>query len=231
MIWAISTVLSFCPPASADDFVASVEEVKPEYAALMAEAAWDWRPGDLIFMNGLNDFDDLLQQAEGGRWASVGILRPSSGGPRVVFVDGEEGVSERMLYELTDVRSDDEYAVYRVKGANGEGLGLLTNYVLLSAYGSPFDNLMLFGNGRFYGTELPFEAAMSEGYVLAEPRKLGDFTDLDSPLANALLSDWKAHPYCIAALSREDCWLEVRNIAVVTPGALLLSEKLERVYP
>ena len=232
-VLATLAAFAFGAPAWAqeDESLAGPELGQPDYSAIMAEAAWDWRPGDLIFVNGLNEFDELIRQAEGGEWASVGILRPSSGDPRVVFVDDKEGVTEVILYELTDMRSDDEYAVYRVKEAEGSGLGMLTNYSLFSAYGSPFDTLMLFGNGRFYNAELPFEAAMSEGYIIAAPRKLGDLTDLDSPLAEAILSDWKDHPYCVAALSVEDCWQDVQSIAVITPGALLSSESRERVYP
>ena len=59
---------------------------------MMAEAAWDWQPGDLIFLNGINALDELIRQAEGGDWGSVGILRPSSGDPRVVFADEETGL-------------------------------------------------------------------------------------------------------------------------------------------
>lgn len=232
-ILAALAALSICTPARAqqDDFPTGLDLAQPDYAALMAEAAWDWQAGDLIFLNGLNEFDELVRQAESGQWASVGILRPSSGDPRVVFVDGRDGVTEMMLVELTEVRSSDEYAVYRVKDAEAEGLGFLANYSLLSAYGSPFDTRMLFGNGRFYNAELPFEAAMSEGHVIASPRRLGDFVGLDSPMVRAILVDWKEHPYCVAALSLEDCWQEVRNIAVITPGALLSSGRLERVYP
>ena len=54
----------------------------------------------------------MIRQAEGGTWASVGVMRPSSGDPRVVFVDQTEGVTERILYEITDTRASNEYAVY-----------------------------------------------------------------------------------------------------------------------
>lgn len=233
MILVASALMALCPMASAQEVETLVEPEpgQPDYAALMAEAAWDWRPGDLIFLNGLNEFDELVRQAEGGEWASVGILRPSSGDPRVVFVDDRDGVTEVMLSELTEMRSDDGYAVYRVRGAEAKGLGFLTSYSLFSAYGRPFDPLMLFGNGQFYNAELPFEAAMSEGHVIAEPRRLGDFADPDSPMVKAILSGWREHPYCVAALSAEDCWQVVQDIAVVTPGALLSSGKLERIYP
>ncbi|MDO5631482.1 MAG: peptidoglycan peptidase [Paracoccus sp. (in: a-proteobacteria)] len=201
------------------------------YQTLLSEAEWDWRPGDLIFLNDLNSFDELLRQTEGGKWGSVGILRPSSGDPRVVFAHEDEGVTERILYELTDTRSGDEYVVYRLKDAETPGLGLMTNYLLLSAYGSPFDQVLLFGNGRFYGAELPFEAAMSEGHVIAAPQRLGDLADMNSPLVKTILADWPAHPYCVAALSITDCWQDVQNIAIITPGALLSSNRLVRVYP
>lgn len=90
---------------------------------------------------------------------------------------------------------------------------------------------MLFGNGRFYGAELAYEAALSEGFVLGQPRKLASLTDQKGPLAQALLSAKDPHPYCVAALDQADCWAELQNIAIVTPGVLLASGLLEQVYP
>lgn len=203
----------------------------PDYAAMMAEAAWDWQPGDLIFLNGINALDELIRQAEGGDWGSVGILRPSSGDPRVVFADEEAGVAELILYEITDRRAPSEYAVYRIGGTSGNGLGLLTNYSLFSAYGSGFDRLMLFGNGAFYNAELVFEAALSEGHVLGTPRKLAGLTAMEGPLAQALLAEWQAHPLLRCGAVGGECWEELREIAVATPGTLLASGRLEQVYP
>lgn len=31
-----------------------------DWNKIMAEAAWDWRPGDLVFLNDVNAFDDLI---------------------------------------------------------------------------------------------------------------------------------------------------------------------------
>lgn len=227
MLRLIPAVLACILPLGASQ----AQEASKDWGAIMAEAAWDWRPGDLIFLNGVNEFDELVRQAERGKWGSVGIMRPSSGDPRVVFVDEARGVTEVILYEITDARAENEYAVYRIKDAAPDSLGLLTNYSLLSAYEEPFDHLMLFGNGSFYNAELPFEAAMSAGYPLAKPQKLAELTDMDSPLAKAVLTGWQGHPYCVAALSETDCWEQVKNIAVVTPGALLASGALEQVYP
>lgn len=84
-------------------------------------------------------------------------------------------------------------------------MGRLTNYLLLSAYGSPFDPQMLFGNGRFYGAEPAYEAALSEGVVLGQPRKLSTLTDQQGALAQALLSAGDPHPYCLAALDQAEC--------------------------
>lgn len=84
----------------------------------MAEAGWDWRPGDLIFRNGINDIDEAVKRSFGLRWASVGILRASSGGPRVIFASQSDGVTEEMLYEHVEGLSSDEYAVYRLRDLN-----------------------------------------------------------------------------------------------------------------
>lgn len=88
---------------------------EPDWARLMAEAEWDWRPGDLIFRNGLNDADDVLKHASDAPWATVGILRASSGGPRVVYVDETEGVTEVMLYRFVEELTPEDYAVYRIE--------------------------------------------------------------------------------------------------------------------
>jgi len=85
-------------------------------SSLMAEAEWDWRPGDLIFRNGINGFDDAVRSAEGSQWASVGVLRASSGGPKVVFVDEDDGVTEVMLDVFIEDILSDQYAVFRVQG-------------------------------------------------------------------------------------------------------------------
>lgn len=103
---AIATLLMVIGPAAAEE---------TDWAAAMAEARWDWRPGDLIFLNGVNELDELFRQVEGGEWASVGVLRPSSGGPRVVYADAAAGVTEVMLYEIEDARGPADYAVYRLK--------------------------------------------------------------------------------------------------------------------
>lgn len=136
-------------------------------------------------------------------------MRPSSGDPRVVFVDEAAGVTELILYEITEARAPSDYAVYRIKGTDADGLGRLTNYLLLSAYGSPFDPQMLFGNGRFYSAELAYEAALTEGFVLGQPRKLATLTDQKRPLGQALLSATDTHPYCVAALDPAECSAEL----------------------
>lgn len=86
-----------------------------DYDARAKEAAWDWRPGDLIFRDGINPLDDAVKRALGLRWASVGILRASSGGPRVIFADQETGVTEKMLYEHVEGLSPGDHAVYRLR--------------------------------------------------------------------------------------------------------------------
>ena len=59
---------------SAAALLAAITAVSPVYAqqtenarSLMAEAEWDWRPGDLIFRNGLNGFDEAVRAAEGSQ--------------------------------------------------------------------------------------------------------------------------------------------------------------------
>ncbi|MCK5502034.1 MAG: peptidoglycan peptidase, partial [Tritonibacter mobilis] len=148
---------------------------EPDWARLMAEAEWDWRPGDLIFRNGLNDADDVLKHALDSPWATVGILRASSGGPRVVYVDETEGVTEVMLYRFVEELTPEDYAVYRIESLSstledGQQLqGPLARYALNVAFGAPFDVQFQLGNDAYYSAELIYEAAMSAGVKLAEP--------------------------------------------------------------
>lgn len=37
------------------------QDVSKDWNAIMTEAAWDWRPGDLVFLNGVNEFDELVR--------------------------------------------------------------------------------------------------------------------------------------------------------------------------
>lgn len=206
-------------------------------AALMAEAEWDWRPGDLIFRNGLNGFDEAVRIVEGSDWASVGILRASSGGPRVVFVDESEGVTEVMLDDFIDSLSRDEYVVYRVEGVttsrpDGQQIqGPIAAYSLSVAYGAPIDVILRFGNGNYYNAELAFEAAMSAGVVLGQPKPIADLALPGSDVWERVLEAWQDNPYCVAAITIEDCWSSINDAAVVTTGTLLASENLRRVYP
>lgn len=126
-----------------------------DWAEIMREAEWDWRPGDLIFRNGLNDLDEMIRQAEGAAWSSVGIVRAASGDPRVVIVDETEGVTERMLYDHIAGLAPDEYAVYRIDAldVNAPGdqmeMGPVASYALFVAYGAPYDAARMFGNGTY----------------------------------------------------------------------------------
>ena len=201
------------------------------------EAAWDWQPGDLIFRNGLSAFDDLIRQAEGGEWASVGILRAASGDPRVVFVDEAEGVTERMLYEYTEDLPPQDYAVYRIDALPGVPvgeqmqMGPVASFALFTAYGAPYDRLRVFGNGAYYNAELPFEAALSAGVTLGKPLRLRELGSAEPALREKLLENWNDYRFCRSAASAEECWSIMGDMAIITPGALIASGELRQVWP
>lgn len=206
-------------------------------SSLMAEAKWDWRPDDLIFRNGLNGFDEAVRTVEGSQWASVGILRASSGGPRVVFVDENAGVTEVMLDVFIEDISDDQYVVYRVQGIetelpDGQQIqGPMASYSLFVAYGSPYDALVRFGNGSYYNAELPFEAALNAGVILGTPKPVADLASPGNEVWERLMSDWENNPYCVAATTVEECWGVTNDTAIITAGALIASPNLKKVYP
>ncbi|RMC36029.1 peptidoglycan peptidase [Paracoccus alkanivorans] len=201
------------------------------------EAEWDWHPGDLIFRNDINEFDELVRRADGAKWASVGILRSSSGGPRVLYVDEKAGVTEAMLYEFVDGLKSDDYAVYRIEDVDPNEpdklmvQGPLASYAVLSAYGAPVDNHLLFGNGSYYNAELPFEAALSAGISLGSPRPIEELASVDEDLRTALLTRLQDHPYCVVALAPDNCWDVLKSISIATPSVLMASDHVRQVFP
>lgn len=219
--------------AQDDDALAGPELGHSDYSKLMAEAAWDWLPGDLVFRNGLNDFDEIVRQNESGQWASVGLIRPSSGGPVVIYVDEDHGVTETPLDQFI---ANEAYAVFRVtslKGVRAESydLGPMALFAGILAMDMPYDTEMMFENGKFYNAELPFAAAMNSGIMLAAPKPLREITTPDAPLGQALLKNRLGHFPCIEATDNEMCWGWMRNLAIVTPGLIISSEAVEQVYP
>lgn len=219
--------------------MAEPELGQSDYSAAMAEARWDWRPGDLIFRDKINDIDDAIKRSFGLQWASVGILRPSSGGPRVVFVDQSDGVTEEMLYEHIEGLSPHEYAVYRAPDLNQDydpeeqmWPGPLVRFALFIAYSQPFDDQFLLGDGAFYNAELVYASAMNAGIVLGSPIKLRnlvtDVENMDPELRKVL----EAHRYCRYELAFEDCWTyNLQDQSIVTTNSMISSGALEQVYP
>ena len=204
-----------------------------DYSALMAEAAWDWLPGDLVFRNNLNDFDEIVRQNESGEWASVGVIRPSSGGPIVIYADEEQGVTETPLDLFIE---NEAYAVFRVASledvrAESYDPGPMALFAGILAMGMPYDTEMMFENGKFYNAELPFAAALNAGVTLVTPQPLRDVTTIHDPLGQALLENRIGRYPCIEATDREMCWGWMRNLAIVTPGMILSSGAVEQVYP
>lgn len=205
----------------------------------MAEAAWDWRPGDLIFRNGINDIDEAMKRSFGLKWASVGILRPSSGGPRVAYVDQSKGVSEEMLYEHVEGLSPDAFAVYRVRGLAPDDRpddqmwpGPLVRFALFITYGQPFDTDFMLGDGAFYNAELAYQSALNAGFVLGNPVRLRDLVNDPDKLDPELHKILTTHRYCRYELSFDDCWtFNLQDQTIVTTDSLIASGLLDRVFP
>lgn len=230
-----SAVFALCPPAWAqeDGSLALPELGQTDYSTITAEAAWDWLPGDLVFRNGLNDFDEVVRKNESGQWASVGVIRPSGGGPVVIYADEEQGVTETPLDLFI---TDEAYAVFRVTSletvrAESYDLGPMALFAGILAMHMPYDAEMMLENGKFYNAELPFAAALNAGILLAAPKPLREITTSDAPLGKALLKGRLGHFPCVEATDEEMCWGWMRNLAIVTPQMLSSSDLLEQVYP
>lgn len=208
-----------------------------DWSTAMAEAEWDWHPGDLIFRNGVNDLDELLRDAEGGAWATVGILRASSGGPRVVFADQDQGVTEVMLYEFVDGLTPGDYAIYRIDALdrNRPGqqmeMGPVATWALTGAYGAAFDPQMLPENNRYYSAELPFLAALAAGVTLIDPVPLDGLGVASPAFRDAMLAGWDSHPSCVVQETADDCWDQIKDITVITPALLIASDQTRQVFP
>lgn len=234
-ILAASAALAFATPAWAqhDDVLAGPKVDQPDHSALIAEAAWDWLPGDLVFRNGLNDFDEIVRQTKSGQWASVGVIRPSGGGPMVIYVDEKQGVTETPLDLFI---AHQAYAVFRVASlenvrAESYDLGPMALFAGISAMQMPYDSEMMFENGKFYNAELPFAAALNAGVLLVTPKPLRDITSMDAPLGRFLLEGRPGHFPCIEATDKEMCWGWMRNLAIVTPGMIVASDAVVQIYP
>ncbi len=212
---------------------------EPDYSEVMAEAVWDWRPGDLIFRNGINEIDGVMKRAFGLQWESVGILRASSGGPRVAYVDQSDGVTEEMLYAYVDGLSVNDYAVYRVRdlGTDQDAeaqmrAGPLVRMALTISYGAPFDNWFLLGDGTFYNAELAYESALNAGVVLGAPIQLRDLAARPEALNSEFRAILEEHRYCRYELSFHDCWANnLGNQSIVTTDSLISSGALDRIFP
>lgn len=95
----------------------------------------------------------------------------------------------------------------------------------------PYDDEMMFENGKFYNAELPFAAALNSGVLLVTPKPLREVTAIDAPLGKALLKNRIGHFPCIEATNTEMCWGWMRNLAIVTPGMITSSDDVNQIYP
>lgn len=241
LLLAVSAGFLFCASAWAQDNGAAVSTAASggEDEAPMTEAAWDWRPGDLIFRNKINDIDEAIKRSFGLRWASVGILRASSGGPRVVYVERTDGVTEEMLYEHVEGLTTDEYAVYRMRDLDPDydsndlmWGGPMVRLGLSIAYGAPFDGNFMLGDGTFYNAEPPYASALNAGVVLGAPVQLHNLVEGPGDLDPEFRKLLEAHRYCEYELSFDDCWTHnLQDQAIVTTGSLISSGALDRVFP
>lgn len=230
-----AVIVAFCLPAWAqeDDSLTLPELGQADHSKITAEAAWDWLPGDLVFRNGLNDFDEVVRENESGQWASVGVIRPSGGGPVVIYADEEQGVTETPLDLFIDEAA---YAVFRVTSlenvrAESYDLGPMALFAGILAMHMPYDNEMMLENGKFYNAELPFAAALNAGVLLVAPKPLREITTPDAPLGKALMKGRIGHFPCVEATDEKMCWGWMKNLAIVTPQMLISSDLLEQVYP
>lgn len=238
MISASFAIAACCSTAWAQE--AEPDLSQPDTSTVMAEATWDWQPGDLIFRNDVNESDEMVKRALGLQWASVGILRPSSGGPRVVFVDMDSGVTEEMLDTYVEGLSRDEYAVYRPIHLNPNynpntdvmTAGPMAKFALSIVYGAPQDTQFLFGNGAFYSAELAYESALNAGIVLGSPVRLVTLLNSPQNLDPQFRQLLEAHRYCEYEVSFDSCWEgQVENLSIVTTDSLISSGALIQVYP
>lgn len=205
----------------------------PVHAGEFDEAAWDWRAGDLIFRSGIDPLDDLIAASTGAEFGSVAILRASSGGPRVVYVDPEIGVTEIMLDEFISGLDENDYAVYRVTGVGdwGQNDSPISYNALLVAYGKPADVYRFPGGDAYYSAELVFLAALGAGVQLGEPSRLSELTRDRAELEDTFLNDWQENPYCQYIITERECWEIIKHTAVVTTDAIMTDPNLERLHP
>lgn len=123
-----------------------------------------------MFRNGLNRFDETVRDAESGVWASVTVLRPTSGGPVAIYVDEQIGVTETPLEHFIEGAP---YAVFRIRGLEehrSEELhaGPMALFAGITALETPYDYEIIFENKKFYNAELVFATALNAGFILGK---------------------------------------------------------------
>jgi hypothetical protein len=205
----------------------------PVPAGPYGEAAWDWRAGDLIFRSGIDPIDDMIAASIGAQFGSVAIVRASSGGPRVVYVDPDIGVTEVMLDEFVSGLDESEYAAYRIREAGdwGQGDSPISYNALLVAYGKPADRYRFPGGDAYYSAELVFLAALGAGVQLGHPTRLSELTQDRPDLQQVFLRDWRENPYCQYITTEHECWELIRDTAVLTTRDIMIDPDLERLHP
>ncbi|WP_162946786.1 peptidoglycan peptidase [Ruegeria sp. EL01] len=205
----------------------------PVHAGEYDEAVWDWRAGDLIFRSGIDPFDDLIATYAGAQFGSAAIVRASSGGPRVVYVDPDIGVTEIMLDEFVAGLDESDYAAYRIREAGdwGQSDSPISYNALLVAYGKPADRYRFPGGDAYYSAELVFLAALGAGVQLGQPIRLSELSQDRPDLRHAFLRDWQENPYCQYIATEQACWELIRDTAVLTTQAIMNDPDLERLHP
>lgn len=205
----------------------------PVHAGQYDEAAWDWRAGDLIFRSGIDPIDDMIATSTGSQFGSVAIVRASSGGPRIVYVDPDIGVTEVMLDEFVSGLDESEYAAYRIRevGDWGQSDSPISYNALLVAYGKPADRYRFIGGDAYYSAELVFLAALGIGVQLGHPIRLSVLTQDRPDLQQVFLRDWRENPYCQYITTEQECWELIRDTAVLTTQEIITDPDLERLHP
>jgi hypothetical protein len=179
--------------------------------------------GALIFQRRDSLEGRALGLATDSPYTHVGIIRITGGGPYVMQSSAEtDGVEEVPLEDFIDSGVDRKFSVY-VTRRDYRPPGQLNSPASLAAYDyyhRPYDFFYGRDSDALYGAELIFKIFQDIDHPIGKETMIGDL-NFDTEAGRAFfLDDWRGHPACEGAPSRQACWDRLQREWIITPRAL-----------
>ncbi|MCD4512154.1 hypothetical protein LQT97_13040 [Brucella pseudogrignonensis] len=187
-----------------------------------------WQTGDLIFHESLSTQAAAIRVVTGSPYTHMGIVRQTERGTYVI--EAGRTVAETPLEEFIARGTQQNYAVYRVKGLKSEKADSVVN-AAKAYYERPYDIFFRLDPVAIYCSELPFYAFQSVGITHGRVERLGDLA-IDTPEGRTIfLARWQDHPDCRAeGTDRDGCWTLIQDQVIMTPVSIAEESTVELVF-